>query len=205
MSTLKTLLPTHSPAQPAIFVPSASSNAVSHGQFAQHCLSLQQKLADLGIGPKTAVSISLPNSHEFVAVFLAICFQRAIAAPLNPSYKEGEVAFYLDDLDAAAIVVPKGSCESGSPAVVAARKKKAGIVECYVEDGEVQFDVKEKGGLGDSTDVEKEPEEDDVALVLHTSGTTGKPKAVSKTILVRTTIVDEVLGSPDPQEPMRIR
>jgi oxalate---CoA ligase len=182
MATLNHLLNSAQQDDPAIIIPGDSTLTISHSQLIHQCKTIQKQLAELAIGHGTAVSISLPNSYEFVPVFLAICWQRAIAAPLNPAYKEQEVQFYIDDLDAAAIVVPKGACEQGSPAVLAARKRNAAVIECYTEDGgQVRFDVKELGELEGKgkRDVE-DAREDDVALVLHTSGTTGKPKAVGR-------------------------
>ncbi|KAL8727987.1 MAG: hypothetical protein Q9181_005491, partial [Wetmoreana brouardii] len=182
MSTLAYLLPTDSPNDPAVTIPGSPSQTITYDHLTTQCRSLQQQLADLGIGHGTAVSISLPNSFEFVAVFLAICWQRAIAAPLNPAYKEDEVLFYVDDLDAAAVIVPTGACQSAAPAVLAARKRNAAVIECYAEGDQVRFDVKEPGGLqGREKKGLEVAEEEDVALVLHTSGTTGRPKAVLTT------------------------
>ncbi|KAL8766201.1 MAG: hypothetical protein Q9209_006966 [Squamulea sp. 1 TL-2023] len=179
MATLNHLLISAQQDDPAIIIPGDSGPTISHGQLVRQCKILQEKLAELGIGHGTAVSISLANSYDFVTVFLAICWQRAIAAPLNPAYKEQEVQFYVDDLDAAAVVVPRAACQQGSPAVLAARKRNAAVIECYSESGEVKFDVKELGGLEGKGKKEVEnAREEDVALVLHTSGTTGKPKAV---------------------------
>ncbi|KAL8687514.1 MAG: hypothetical protein Q9218_006340 [Villophora microphyllina] len=183
MSTLTHLLPSShedtSTQDPAIIIPGDPSTTISHTRLSSQCTSLKKSLAAIGIGPGTAVSLSLPNSYEFIAFFLAITWQRAIAAPLNPAYKEEEVRFYIDDIDAAAIIVPKGACDAGAPAVLAARKRDAAVIECWLEGEEVKYDVKERGGLeGKGGEITEDVEEGDVALVLHTSGTTGRPKAV---------------------------
>ncbi|KAL8678449.1 MAG: hypothetical protein Q9186_005187, partial [Xanthomendoza sp. 1 TL-2023] len=173
MSTLTNLLSAGQSEDPAVIIPGDTGLTIKYGVLTTQCQSLQKQLADLGIGHGTAVSISLPNSVEFVAVFLAICWQRAIAAPLNPTYKEQEVQFYLDDLDAAAIIVPRNACEQKSPAVLAARKRNAAVIECYTVHDQVEFEVKEAGQLeGKGKKGVEEAQEEDVALVLHTSGTT---------------------------------
>lgn len=125
------------------------------------------------------MSITLPNSYEFVVAFLAACWQRAIAAPLNPAYKQEEFEFYIDDLNSAVALVPRGSFHQNGPAVCAARKYRAAIAECYWNGHEVVLDIKDSGKLSgkDSQDIQT-AQPNDIALVLHTSGTTGRPKAV---------------------------
>lgn len=79
--------------------------------------------------------------------FLATTWQYGIAAPLNPAYKQDEVEFYIDDLGAAAGIVPHGAHEKHLPAVRAATKYEAAVVEFCCLDDRMMFDVKEKGKL----------------------------------------------------------
>lgn len=77
--------------------------------------------------------------------------------------------------------MPRGAYASNAPAVLAARKYNAAIAECYYDNG-IVLDVKESGKLAARAKKSLETARaDDVALVLHTSGTTGRPKAVPLT------------------------
>lgn len=166
----------------AVIIPGKDSFVVSHIALKYHIDTCQKQLADLGIHPGAAVSICLPNSLEFMITFLATTWQRGIAAPLNSAYKQDELEFYVDDLDAAAVMVPRGAHQRNTPAVRAARKYESAVVECYWMDGCMAFDVKEKGKLDGrrAADLTK-PHASDIALALHTSGTTGRSKAVPLT------------------------
>lgn len=181
MTTLYTTLSSTS-TSPAIIVPSTSSTpelTISYQRLHRDIFTFQRKLAALGISPSHAVSIALPNSYPFIVAFLAASWQRAIAAPLNPAYKQSEFEFYIDDLSSALVLVPQGQSEG--PAVRAAKKYGAAVAECWFdnEKGEVVLEVKDKGKLEGKGEVKLEtPQAEDTALVLHTSGTTGRPKAV---------------------------
>ena len=153
---------------------------VTFQQLTAEVSSFQKKLAKLGVTPQAAVSIALPNSYEFVIAFLAASWQRAIAAPLNAAYKQDEFEFYIDDLSSAVAILPRGAFSQDGAAVRAARKYKAAIAECYWDGHEIVLDVKETGKLsGKGNQQVEKAQPDDIALVLHTSGTTGRPKAVS--------------------------
>lgn len=164
----------------AVIIPGKNPISISYKQLTHDILTFQQQLAKLGITPEAAVSIALPNSYEFIVSFLAAAWQRAIAAPLNSAYKQSEFEFYIDDLSSALALVPRGAVAQDAPAVRAARKYKAAIAECYYHPGKgVVLDVKDEGklaGRGGRNMERARP--DDTALVLHTSGTTGRPKAV---------------------------
>jgi acyl-coenzyme A synthetase/AMP-(fatty) acid ligase len=177
----------------AIIIPSKpKALTVSYKDLSAEVASFQQKLARLGVTPQSAISIALPNTYEFIVAFLASSWQRAIAAPLNSAYKQDEFEFYIDDQKSALALVPKGSFQKNDPAVRAARKYKVAIAECYwdAQRGKVVLDVKDEGKLkGKGNQKVERAQPDDIALVLHTSGTTGRPKAVSNSKEVHTKIL----------------
>jgi len=177
--TLRHLFRNQSRTAPALIIPTEPALTISHADLHDHIGQLQGELAKLGIQHGSAVSIALPNCLELIAVFLAATWQRGIAAPLNPGYKQDEFEFYLGDLGSDLLVIPQGAFEKGGPAVKAARTYKAAIAECYWNGKKIVLDVKDRGKLEsrESQDM-LEAEEDDIGLVLHTSGTTGRPKAV---------------------------
>jgi oxalate---CoA ligase len=166
----------------ALIIPSQTSPIIlSHRKLHDKVLEFQKKLADIGISPKEAVAIAFPNTVEFAVAFLATSYQRAICAPLNPAYKQDEFEFYLEDLNATIVLVSKGAVGANGEAIRAARKCGSAIAEIYWNGDEVALEIMDPGSLKDRKQVQMEkPAEDDVALILHTSGTTGRPKAVSR-------------------------
>lgn len=154
----------------AVIVPSKTSPlTVTYNGLLAEIAAFQVKLAALGVKTGAPVSVSLVNSYEFIVSFLATAWQRGVAAPLNPAYKQDEFEFYIEDVKSALVLVPRGAVAADSPAVRAARKFNAAIAECYWDSakGEVALDVKDPGRLGVHVPVQ-EAQPDDVALVLHT-------------------------------------
>jgi oxalate---CoA ligase len=110
--------------------------------------------------------------------FIAIA-SSATSAPLNPAYRADEFEFYLSDLNAKALVVEAGST---SPAVAVAHKLGVAIIELTPtpEAGAGAFTLN-VGALRGACALPGPAEAGDVALVLHTSGTTSRPKIVPLT------------------------
>lgn len=131
-------------------------------------------LAKNGITAGDRVAIVLDNGPEMAAAFLTIA-AAATAAPLNPSYRADEFEFYMTDLRAKLLVTTKGK---DSPAVEVARKLNVPIarVNAQPEKGAGTFTLEFETAGTPVTRRAVTP--DDIALVLHTSGTTSRPKIV---------------------------
>ncbi|KAL8662486.1 MAG: hypothetical protein Q9202_004631, partial [Teloschistes flavicans] len=198
MATLSDAFPNYG-TKSAILVPhKPQALTFTFDDLKAHVLDFQKNLARLGIAPRNAISIALPNSYEFIVAFLAIAAQRAVAAPLNPAYKQSEFEFYINDLESAVVLVPENAVGQDGPAVSSARKYGAAVAECFWNGRQVALHVKEPGRLANvpAQDV-MEPRPDDIALVLHTSGTTGKPKAVPLTHLNLATSMKNIKNTYD--------
>ena len=166
MTALLTALDTQSPS-PAFIIPSTAQQ-LSYPALCSQIRALQSKLAALGVAPKTAVTLSLPNTVEFAVAFLAVSAQRAVAAPLNPAYKQEEVEFYVDDIKAVLSLVPRGAVRTGEAAVAAARKFGVGIAEVWFDKEEgVRLELVERGSYLKSKQKTYEAQADDVAVLLH--------------------------------------
>ena len=144
-----------------------SVQTISSAQLSSHVSQFQSSLAALGILLQAAVSIALSNSYEFVVAFLATAWQRAVAAPLNPAYKQEEFEFYMNDLDSVVALLPKGSVEKNGPAVRAARRYNLAIAECFWGGIRVELDVKDMGKLAAcGSHAIEHPLSNDIALVV---------------------------------------
>jgi len=148
---------------------------LSYAQLAAIADRTTSALNERGIGRGDRVAIVLPNGPEMAVAFLAIG-SGATTAPLNPAYRDEEFEFYLSDLNAKALIVEKGSA---SPAVDVAKRLNVAVLEIEVADGAPAGEFQICGTpMGDAAPNGGPAMEDDLALVLHTSGTTSRPKIV---------------------------
>ena len=142
---------------------------VSYRQLREQVGRMADTLASLGIQKGDRVATCLTNGLPTVVSFLAASIA-GTAAPLNPGYREDEVAFYLEDTAAKVLLCPA----DGVPAARKAAEAK-GVPVYSLEMDETGF-VRIAGAPCDKR--AEPPSPDDIALVLHTSGSTGRPKRV---------------------------
>jgi acyl-CoA synthetase (AMP-forming)/AMP-acid ligase II len=171
--TLAALFAAHPDGAPAIGAP--GRDWLTHGALRALAERTGAALRAAGVGRGDRVAIVLPNGPEMAAAFVTIA-QAATTAPLNPAYRVDEFDFYLSDLKAKAIVLQEGY---DGPALEAARRHGLTVLRLSVEAGEPagRFTLTAEGATAAAAD-EGLPGADDVALILHTSGTTSRPKIV---------------------------
>ena len=133
----------------------------------------------LGIGRNDRVAIVLNNGPEMAACFVA-CACGVTSAPLNPAYRADEFEFYLADLRARALIVEQGST---SPAIAVAEKLGVRVLDLTVEAGAAagSFTLAARDARRDDAAAASNgglARPDDLSMVLHTSGTTSRPKIV---------------------------
>ena len=87
----------------------ANSAPLSYSALRQLSQYVQTAFNQVGIGRNDRVALVLPNSAEMAASFVTVACC-CTSAPLNPSYRADEFEFYLNDLNAKALVVCSSLC-----------------------------------------------------------------------------------------------
>jgi len=150
---------------------------LTYGRLLNQVEDTVKALRAFGLNRNDRVAIVLPNGPEMAVAFVAVA-AGATCAPLNPSYRVNELDFYISDLKAKALII--GS-KMDSPAREVAQKYHIPVIELTpnVEAEAGVFELTGKKQASPASDGFALP--DDTALVLHTSGTTSRPKIVPLT------------------------
>jgi acyl-CoA synthetase (AMP-forming)/AMP-acid ligase II len=143
---------------------------MDHEALRRHVDRLAGQLREMGLGQRDRIAIVLGNGPEMALVLLAV-MSVGCAAPLNPRYREEEFRFYLEDLHARALISVPG---------------QSGPARAAMASDTIRIDVVGEGlaidlaapGLPSTAPATNRPTENDPVLVLHTSGTTSRPKVV---------------------------
>ena len=172
-TTLTQLLADPTSASPAI-ITELPSVVLTYQALTEQIERLAEQLRRSGLHPGDCVVVVLPNGLEFLVIFLAIAAAGLTAAPLNLAYKTEELRLFFEDVRPGAIIVG-----DSTPAVIeAAAGLNLAIWRAYVEpSGSVSLEGVPQLSRG----ITANPGADDFALLLHTSGTTSRPKGVPLT------------------------
>jgi acyl-CoA synthetase (AMP-forming)/AMP-acid ligase II len=163
----------------AVAIDAPGRAPLHYGELRRHVVRTVGDLNRFGIGRGDRVGIVLDNGPEAASAFVSIA-SGATTAPLNPAYRRDELEFYLDDLGAKALVVAEGD---EGPATAAADALGIQILGLRVEPDAPAGSFTLLSVTGDTVAMSASATPglagpDDVALVLHTSGTTSRPKIV---------------------------
>jgi long-chain acyl-CoA synthetase len=158
-----------SPAAPAIRL---GDFELTYGQLDEGSARLAALLRDKGLEQGDRVGVMLPNVPQFPIAYYGVLRAGGVVVPMNVLLKRREIAFYLEDSCAKLLLAWHGFAEEA----------RAGAAEAGADLIEVEpsafaaalAEVEPTPGLADTR-------EDDTAVILYTSGTTGKPKGAELT------------------------
>ncbi|MBD3783288.1 MAG: long-chain fatty acid--CoA ligase [Micrococcales bacterium] len=171
MTNLVTNLTTTAAEMPEQDALRVSGQGVTYQQLHDMAAKVAGTLRENGIQPGDRVAVILPNVPAFPVVYWGILLAGGIVVPMNPLLKAGEIDYFFTDSGAKiAFVWPdfveeatKGAQNSGTRVVTTGAM------------GPEDFE-------GGSPLAEPTPrEDDDTAIILYTSGTTGRPKGAELT------------------------
>ncbi len=154
---------------PALVAPERPT--LSYDKLKQQIVDQAAQLNQLGIGRGERIAIAMPNGPEMVVTFLAAAMC-GTAAPLNPKYSKAEFAFYYEDLNASALIV----LDEGVAAAKEALTDKMLLIQAKLQPEGLSFSL--QGGDKRDARATELAQPDDLAMILHTSGTTSRPKRV---------------------------
>ena len=157
------------PRHPAIRL---DEEVLSYAQLREAAGRMSMLLAGAGVEPGDRVGIMLPNVPAFPIAFYGALAAGAVVVPMNPLLKSREISYYLSDSGAKVLVAwhtaageaAKGAADAGAQVIGAETTDLAGLLAGYAA-AAAPSDRKDK----------------DDAVILYTSGTTGKPKGAELT------------------------
>jgi long-chain acyl-CoA synthetase len=145
---------------------------LSYAQLREAAGRMSALLAAQGVQPGDRIGIMLPNVPAFPIAFYGALAAGAIVVPMNPLLKSREVAYYLGDSGARVVLAwhvaageaAKGAADAGAQAIAVETPDLSGLIDGY-----------------EPAWTEGERQDDDDAVILYTSGTTGQPKGAELT------------------------
>ena len=158
------------PERPALRL---GETVVSYAELDDASARVAGLLRGRGVAGGDRVGIMLPNLTAFPAIYYGVLRAGGVVVPMNPLLKSREVAFYLGDSGARVIF----ACAAGSSDEAAKGAAEAGA-ECIVVTP-AEFERMLSGQEPETDVVERDGQ--DTAVILYTSGTTGKPKGAELT------------------------
>ena len=149
---------------------------MTYGELERLVVSLAGDLRSAGVKRSDRVAVVIPNGRDMSTTLLGVC-SAAIAASLNPAYREDEFADYFREIRVSYLVIRRGV---NSPARAAAAKMGIKVLELTEDSGALLPEGQSVREGAPAVEMEQ-PDTNDIALILLTSGSTGRSKKVPLT------------------------
>jgi long-chain acyl-CoA synthetase len=159
------------PDHPALLL---NERQLTHAELDRAARGVAGSLREGGLAPGDRVALMVPNVPEFTIAYFAILYAGAVVVPLNVLLSAPEVAYHIEDSGAKRLVAhPLFADAAGRGA------QQAGVPVSFSEgDGSEDLAALQAGPAVDRL---HPTGADDTAVILYTSGTTGKPKGAELT------------------------
>jgi acyl-CoA synthetase (AMP-forming)/AMP-acid ligase II len=151
--------------------------SLTYGEFDARTDALAAGLAGLGVEPGNTVSVLLPNCLDFLEAWWAILKVGGVFGPVNPAFTTAEATYVIDHSEAVAVITGTAGAN-----LLHGEREHIPLVRQLISvdaDGPADLRFQELRVDGPPPPVGREP--DDLAQILYTSGTTGKPKGAMVT------------------------
>lgn len=145
---------------------------LTYAELVREVRALAGGLAELGAGPDTRLAVALKNRTETVLLYWAAQWLGTCFVPLNWRLKAEEINYCVEDAEAVALAYEGVSAEAAAGA-------PDGVPRIAVADGADGVSFDELRG-GTERDEPSSVDDREPALMLYTSGTTGRPKGVPR-------------------------
>ncbi len=146
---------------------------------------LAGSLKKLGVERGQHVALMLPNVPHFTIAYFAVHYCGGVVVPLNVLLKGDEVQYHLEDSDAVALIAWEGFLEEAQKGFARADVCKDLVLAkadpADVTAPEGMHNMTALIGMGEAVTELPATDPDDTAVMLYTSGTTGKPKGAELT------------------------
>ena len=158
------------------FIETPAGGHYNYGDLDRESARYARFLTGLGLQAGDRVAVQIEKSPATVFLYLGCLRAGLIYLPLNPAYRAAEIEYYLDDAEPGAVI-----CRPSDLAGMRDLAAPRGLQHIYTLDADGHGTLTEESrSLGDEFDA-RHVSPDDTAVLLYTSGTTGRPKGAMLT------------------------